>query len=140
MNDDIRSLILFITAAIGLITAIFLFKKAYIELKSIYLKKKAQPADTEADAMSKLSTGSVKAKNSTVQNTIYKDSGNTIIFNQSQSEKNDSTMDENIILKSNYTSLFAEKGDVQNEKIVIRNLGNGKIEGDVYLDKITYTV
>lgn len=137
MNDDIRLLILLITAAIGLVTAIFLFKKAYIELKRLYLKKKAQSADMEAEPMNNISTGNVKAKNSTVQSTIYKDSGNTIIFSHSpsQPEKTDNIMDENIILKSNYTSLFAEKGTVQNEKIVITNLGNGKIEGKVYLDK-----
>ncbi len=137
MSDDMRLLILLITAAIGLVTAIFLFKKAYIELKRLYLKKNGQSADMEAPPMNNISTGDVKAKNSTVQSTIYKDSGNTIIFSHSpsQSGKTDNIMDKNIILKSTYTSLFAEKGTVQNEKIVITNLGNGKIEGKVYLDK-----
>ena len=138
MNDDIRLLILLITAIIGLVTAIFLCRKAYIELKRLYSKKKAQLANTEVTPMNNTSTGNVKAKNSTVETTINKDSGNTIIINQSHPahpEKRDHITEDNIILKSNYTSLFAEKGTVQNEKIEIRNLGNGKIEGQVYLNE-----
>lgn len=43
--------------------------------------------------------------------------------------------DSNIKLQSEYTSVFAEKGSINNEIIEISNLGDGKVEGRVYLDK-----
>ena len=39
-----------------------------------------------------------------------------------------------VILQDVYTSLFAENGEVHSEQIKIQNLGNGHIEGTVYLD------
>lgn len=45
------------------------------------------------------------------------------------------SFDNNIILQDKYTSVFAEKGNIHNEIIVIKNMGNGIVEGDVYLDK-----
>lgn len=48
---------------------------------------------------------------------------------------------ENIILKDEYTSIFVENGAIHSERITIKNVGNGKIEGSVYLnDSYDYTL
>lgn len=133
----------FIVAIIGAITAIFQLKKAYIEWKS---KKSKGAGGTQMNNLK----NNTKIKDSSIDigNTTNTDSNNITIngnvsINDSSDKKSPSlqSMDENIILKDIYTSLFAENGRIKTEKITINNLGSGKIEGQVYLDnQNTYTL
>lgn len=144
MSEDIKVIITLIVAVITLLTAIFGVRKAYIELKKVISEKKAKSKCSENDSMNNKLNNRNTVTNSknkgNISNSI--DSHNTTIFGDvlmqdkvQLNQKINNISDDNIILKDRYTSLFAEKGRIYSEKIVIRNLGNGKIEGDVYLDK-----
>lgn len=120
---------------LGLVTAIFAFAKAYTEWKN---KKNKETGDLN---MSRTTDSRNNVENSSNVKNVTQSTGNiTVNGNVSINSKTESTnttssiVDDNIILKSTYTSLFAENGKIQTEKIEIRNLGGGKIDGQVYLD------
>lgn len=155
MNEQTKIILGIIASVIAVITAIFGFAKAYTEYKKS--KGKTENKSNSKTTVSKSNTidnskikGDVKQttdSNNTTNSNNTSDSskttvhgGITIINNKSSdTQKNGNSISidnnsEHILLKEQYTSLFAENGSVHSEKITIRNLGNGLIEGDVFLD------
>lgn len=132
MEDEVKvivAIISLIVAIIGVPTAIFYLKKAYIESKTCKSKSNCK---SKEDNMINKSINNSKVKGNVTSNA---DSHNITQFYFHSGESSPiQENDDNIILKETYTSLFAEKGEVHSENIKIKNLGNGKIEGDVYLD------
>lgn len=125
--DFATQLIVGITACVGLLTAIVKGVEAYHKRKST--PKGESELTLEQNAESSLGTGSIMGDNNVQTFTVNIGSEKTSTETTRDKRDNDS-----IMLKPLYTSLFAEKGKVQHERIEIKNLGRGKIEGDVYLD------
>lgn len=118
-----------IAAVIGIITAYILLKKAYVENN----KNKNRGEGDTVDINNKISLKKVKLMGNFISHVgPHKELQEH--NNESMHKEITSLCDDNIILKEKYTSIFAEKGEVHSEKIVIENLGNGKIKGEVYLD------
>lgn len=141
-----RVIILLIVAIIGVPTAIFQLKKAYIEWKG---KKGVGASGMLNKVKTKISKSYVDgAINENSHITFNGDVSIVEIPNDNNSPQqhidessSQQHIDDNIILKDSYTSLFSENGKIQTEKITIKNLGNGKVEGQVYLDnQNTYTL
>ena len=132
--EDWKIILGLIVAIISIPTAILQLKKAYIEGKT---KKKGAGGSNMQNKPKKKTIfnksnidGGVHDNSSTfnINGDVSINGGNSSMNISSQAS------DDNIILKDTYTSLFAENGKIQTEKITIRNLGSGKIEGQVYLD------
>ncbi len=161
MNEQTKIILGIIGSVITVITTIFGLAKAYTEYKKS--KGKQDNKSNSKTTVSKSNTidnsknkGDVKQ---TIDSNIVSDSNNTTdsnntsdsstttvnggitIINNKSSDipKNGDSINvdnnsEHILLKEQYTSLFAENGSVHSEKITIKNLGNGLIEGEVFLD------
>lgn len=129
-------------AVIGLIVAVIGVPKAIFELRKAYLERH-KSSGKEAEPVNISNNKGVVLTNSTIGGNVSTntDSGNVtihgdVIVGESREvdAPADTLPDDNIILKDTYTSLFAEKGEVHSERITIRNLGGGRVEGEVYLD------
>ena len=137
MNEETKLILTLFITIIGIPTAIFSLWKAYIELRKALIewhnrRKGTSKGDTE---LTEVST------NTNIQNNPQTTISTEININTAQppndnySEKCDiDIINDNLILKDQYTSLFAENGEVHSERIIIRKSEKGLIEGDVYLD------
>ena len=107
-----------IVALIGIPVAILQLRKAYIDNKNknhdggggTEMKKKTKNTiknENDGDASNIVINGDVSINQTSTNNSSTTPQGNE---------------DDHIILKSTYTSLFAENGEVHSEKITIRNL------------------
>lgn len=120
-----------IVAVIAVPTAIFQLQKAYIERKG---KKGADKPTMSSKTNIKDSDVSGIVHTNTNSNNVTINGDVSINGNSTNLESSAQATDDDIILKDSYTSLFAENGKIQTERITINNLGGGKIEGQVYLD------
>lgn len=136
-----------IAAIIGLPTAIFLLIKAYLELKKAIISRRNNGTGNGEGNMDNSLENSGKITNAIVGSkvegdiTTHEDSHDTTVcgdinyyLDSSRQTREEYPDGENIILKEEYTTLFAENGAIHSERISIRNVGNGRIEGDVFLD------
>jgi Fe-S-cluster containining protein len=149
MSENIKLIIKLICAIIGILTAILGLKAARIGLKKAYIGLKKAYIGLKKAYIEYRNNKSEKGKNKLGDETnTHMDTGNigtsirvtadTINGDISIASSNDvyqEKANEGILLKDTYTSVFAEKGKISNETISIKNLGNGKIEGKVCLEK-----
>lgn len=125
-----------LTVIISLIVAIIGIPIAILQLRKAYIDNKKRDIGGGAE-MNKKTKNTIKNENDgDVSNVVITGdvSINKTNINNPTTTIQQGIEDDNIILKSTYTSLFAENGEVHSEKITIRNLPNGKIEGEVKLD------
>lgn len=124
-TDLIIEILAVFVAATGLITAIVKLVTAYNKRK----QARGGNVDPKQNIESSVGSGSI-AGDHNVQ---------AIVFNVGKQEHEISKTIEDdsdeILLKSTYTSLFAENGKVQHERITIQNLTHGQISGEVFLDE-----
>lgn len=128
-----KAILALVAAIFGVITAIILLRKAYIEKNSVSSNKKKGGGMLENNKK-----GLIKNKgDNNIQKTELNDitvNGEVKIFQGEKSNYEILNDDYGLLLKEQYVSLFAENGEVHSEKIKVKNVGNGKIEGSVYLD------
>ena len=125
MGENLDLIIGLIVALLGIPVAILGLKKAHFEWKKAKMQK-GEAGEKESIYVNKTDHGS----SAIIGSTVIRDVSIT-----NKTELHENNTDESIILKDCYTSVLAEKGKILNEKITIRNLGNGKIEGNVYLNQ-----
>lgn len=138
MNEQVQlviEILAVVAAAIGVVVAIIKVIEAYNRWKA----SKSGGSDmkpnqtTHQTANSSAGTGSITGDNNT--QTISVNIGHQVeIAPQPQDVQEDQENDD-IILKKEYTSLFAENGKLQHERIQITKCASGQVEGDVYLDE-----
>lgn len=113
-----------LVAAIGLAAAIIKLITAY---------KKQKPTDSGGDSVDSTQTTESSVGTGNITGDGNTQTINVTIGNQRTTPEED-VYDDDVMLQSSYTSLFAENGKVHHETISIQNLGHGRIEGEVYLD------
>lgn len=141
MDQAVISIVL---ALIGIPTAILGLKKAILEVK----KAKEDARTTARGGMNMVNdsnstaTDSVIASNvggnveATTNNNSTIIHGDVSIIKQEGKTLNavENSGNSEVHLRKSYTSVFAERGVIHNEKITIKSQKNGKVEGEVYLD------
>lgn len=120
-----------ITVVLGLMVALIGVPTAIFQLKKAYIEKKRTNSEKESHIMigKEIKNGDKATDSNNIIN-IYNDT----VSNMKSSSHNEGILTDDIILKERYTSLFAENGEVHSENIEIKNLEHGRISGKVFLD------
>lgn len=130
--EIVATILSVIIAIVGLATAIIKLKEAYIKKRN---KEEGKTMEDNIQNINNVSNPSVESNViSSTDSNILTINGDVKIDSSPKEDHQKISTDENILLQDTYTSLFVEKGEIHSEKIKIKHLGNGKIEGKVYLD------